>query len=68
MTVLLCGGTGALGSAVASRLAERGVDFRALVRPGTDGSALQQLGARLVVGDLADPDSLPLPSTGLRRW
>ena len=65
MTVLLCGGTGALGSAVASRLAERGVDFRALVRPGTDGSALQQLGAHLVVGGLTDPGSLPAAVDGV---
>jgi NADH dehydrogenase len=65
MTVLLCGGTGALGSAVASGLAERGVGFRALVRPGTDGSALQQLGAHLVVGDLTDPGSLPAAVDGV---
>jgi uncharacterized protein YbjT (DUF2867 family) len=41
--LLLVGGTGLLGGRIAGRLAERGVPFRALVRPGTDASALVAL-------------------------
>jgi uncharacterized protein YbjT (DUF2867 family) len=58
MTVLLCGGTGLLGGAIAGKLAERGVGFRALVRPQSDASALRQLGANIRIGDLTDRASL----------
>lgn len=56
--ILLCGGTGILGGRVASRLVERGVAVRALVRDQSDASALQQLGAEVVRGDLREPETL----------
>jgi uncharacterized protein YbjT (DUF2867 family) len=56
--ILLCGGTGMLGSRVAHRLAESGNEFQVLVRKTSDTSALRALGAKLVVGDLRDPESL----------
>jgi NADH dehydrogenase len=56
--VLLVGGTGQLGAAIAGKLAERGVPFRALVRPQSRGSALGELGADVRVGDLTDRASL----------
>jgi uncharacterized protein YbjT (DUF2867 family) len=60
--ILLCGGTGELGGRIALRLAERGVPFRALVRPGSEVRQLQESGAELVRGDLRDAASLA-PST-----
>ena len=56
--VLLCGGTGMLGGAIARSLAEHGVPFRALVRPNSDASALRELGADIRTGDFTDRASL----------
>jgi uncharacterized protein YbjT (DUF2867 family) len=63
--LLLCGGTGDLGSRIAARLADRGIPFRALVRPGSDGSALESLGADVVRGDLTDRASLDRALVGV---
>jgi uncharacterized protein YbjT (DUF2867 family) len=43
--LLLCGGTGDLGGRIAARLAERGIPFRALVRPTSETAALRALDA-----------------------
>jgi uncharacterized protein YbjT (DUF2867 family) len=64
--LLLVGGTGLLGGKIAERLAQRGVPFRALVRPQTDASALEALGAEVVRGDLTDRPSLPAALSGMR--
>ncbi|MBD3944869.1 SDR family oxidoreductase [Nocardioides ganghwensis] len=56
--ILVVGGSGDLGRRVVRRLREGGAQVRCLVRPGTDGSPLRELGAELVAGDLTDPDSL----------
>lgn len=64
--LLLCGGTGELGGRIAVRLAERGISFRALVRPGSDGSALESLGAEIVRGDLTDAATLEEAMIGVR--
>jgi len=58
MTVLLIGGTGLLGSAVAEQLAARGEPVRALVRDGKRVARLRALGFELVVGDLRDRHTL----------
>lgn len=58
MTVLLIGGTGLLGSAVAAELASRGEPVRALVRSGRRVARLRALGVELVVGDMLDPRAL----------
>lgn len=63
--LLLCGATGDLGSRIAARLAERGVPFRALVRPSSDASALEALGAPVVRGDLTAPTGLGPALTGV---
>jgi NADH dehydrogenase len=65
-TILVCGATGLLGSAIARGLAARGVPFRALVRPATDASALDGLGAEVARGDLRDPASLAPALEGVR--
>lgn len=58
MTVLLIGGTGLLGGAVAEELAARGEPVRALVRSGRRVARLRQLGFELEVGDLRDRRAL----------
>ena len=65
-TILLCGGTGALGGSVARHLHARGVPFRALVRPASDAAALEALGAEVVRGDLREPSSLKPALDGIR--
>jgi nucleoside-diphosphate-sugar epimerase len=55
---LVTGGTGLLGSHLAERLITQGRQVRALVRQRSDTRYLESLGADLVVGDLADPESL----------
>jgi dihydroflavonol-4-reductase len=52
------GATGFVGGAVARLLVERGHSVRALVRPATDGSALERAGVEVVRGDLLDATSL----------
>jgi NADH dehydrogenase len=63
--LLLCGGTGDLGGRIAARLAERGIPFRALVRPTSETAALRALDAELAVGDLTDRSSLDRAVTGM---
>jgi uncharacterized protein YbjT (DUF2867 family) len=58
MTVLLIGGTGLLGGAVAEELAARGESVRALVREGKRVARLRELGFELEVGDLRDRRTL----------
>jgi len=55
---VITGATGLLGSHVAERLRERGERVRALVRPTSDTTFLQQLGVELALGDLNEPPSL----------
>lgn len=55
---VVTGATGLLGSHIAEHLRERGERVRALVRPTSDTTFLQQIGVELAVGDLNDPDSL----------
>ncbi|MGO4584460.1 SDR family oxidoreductase [Arthrobacter sp. 2RAF6] len=56
--VLVVGGTGMLGSQVVSRLLVGGKQVRALVRPGSDPSRLEEVGATIARGDMMDPASL----------
>lgn len=64
-TILLCGGTGLLGGEIADRLHERGIPFRALVRPGSDASRLGAAGATVLRGDLRDRASLEAAVDGV---
>jgi NADH dehydrogenase len=63
--ILLCGGTGLLGFAIAERLAREGVAFRALVRPGTSPARLEALGAEIVRGDMRAAPSLAAAMDGV---
>ncbi|MEV0289490.1 NAD(P)H-binding protein [Kribbella sp. NPDC050820] len=56
--LLVVSGTGKLGGRVVRLLLARGADVRCLVRAGSDGARLEELGAKVVRGDLTDPRSL----------
>nr|BFE86273.1 NAD-dependent epimerase/dehydratase family protein [Planobispora longispora] len=58
MKVLVLGATGYIGSAVAGRLAERGHEVVALVRPKAGESRTVPGAAEVRYGDLTDPASL----------
>jgi uncharacterized protein YbjT (DUF2867 family) len=64
--IFLAGGTGELGRRVAERLRARDVELRALVRPQSDASALEALGAEIARGDFRDPESLRRGVDGAR--
>jgi dihydroflavonol-4-reductase len=55
---LVTGATGFVGAHVASALRARGLDVRALVRPGSPVDHLRSAGVELVEGDLLDRDSV----------
>jgi dihydroflavonol-4-reductase len=58
MKVFVTGGTGFIGSHVVQRLAAGGHEVTCLVRPGRSPEAIERQGARVMRGDLGDPDSL----------
>jgi dihydroflavonol-4-reductase len=58
MKALVTGASGFVGAAVARALLQAGWQVTALVRPSSNLRNLQQLGADLVTGDLADRASL----------
>ena len=64
--ILLCGGTGLLGSRIAQRLADRSLGFRALVRPGSDASDLERISAEIARGDRRDAATLPVAVAGVQ--
>jgi nucleoside-diphosphate-sugar epimerase len=55
--VFVTGATGYLGSAIAARAARAGHDVYGLTRDEGRGKALEAIGIKPVVGDLADPES-----------
>ncbi|MHC4695519.1 MAG: NAD-dependent epimerase/dehydratase family protein [Planctomycetota bacterium] len=66
-TALITGATGLLGSHIAEQLHLRNIPFRALCRPDSDTRFLQTLGAKIVYGDLTDPESLRRACLGIDR-
>jgi nucleoside-diphosphate-sugar epimerase len=57
--LLITGATGKVGSRFASRILAKGYDVRILVRDPAKASALAQLGAEVVTGDLNNESTLP---------
>ncbi|MEX0612197.1 MAG: NAD-dependent epimerase/dehydratase family protein [Pirellulales bacterium] len=57
--VLITGATGLVGRHFARRAAEAGYEVQAMVRRGSDRSALDGVPVRFVEGDLAQPETLP---------
>jgi uncharacterized protein YbjT (DUF2867 family) len=57
-TILVAGGTGLLGSAIASRLLDAGRHVRILTRDASRAAALIRKGAEVATGDLTDAASL----------
>jgi len=59
MRILITGAAGKVGSRLVPRMLAKGYDVRILVRDAARASALVQLGASVVIGDLYDPGTLP---------
>ncbi|MEK9138443.1 MAG: NAD-dependent epimerase/dehydratase family protein, partial [Bacteroidota bacterium] len=58
MRVFITGATGFIGSHVARRLAQAKHELRCLVRKTSDVTALREVGATLVPGDVTNKDSI----------
>lgn len=58
--VFVTGATGFIGGVLVRHLVKRGAEVTALVRPATDASTLEHLGARVVRGDVTEPATLDL--------
>lgn len=58
MRIFITGATGFIGSHVAQRLAQSKHELHCLVRETSDVTALRELGAALVPGDVTDKDSV----------
>ncbi len=65
MQVLITGANGFLGSALSRRLVGDGHRVRALVRPGSDASALDGVGVERVSGDVTEPGSVQRAVEGM---
>lgn len=63
-TVLVTGATGLVGRAFARRAVGAGYNVQAMVRPGSDRSALDGIAVEFVDGDLAKPETLPAAVAG----
>jgi nucleoside-diphosphate-sugar epimerase len=65
MKALITGATGFIGSHLVDRLVERDDTVRALVRPSSDVSYLEERGVELVRGDITDAASLAAAVAGV---
>jgi nucleoside-diphosphate-sugar epimerase len=65
MKILVTGATGKVGSRFVPRMLAKGYDVHILVRDAAKASALAELGARVVIGDLYSTDTLPPAVEGM---
>jgi nucleoside-diphosphate-sugar epimerase len=65
MKILVTGATGKVGSRFVPRLLAKGHDVSILVRDAAKASTLAELGARVVIGDLFNEDTLPPAVQGI---
>lgn len=63
--ILVCGGTGLLGSRIVEHLLDADEPVRALVRPDTDADTMRAAGVTIVRGDLRGPTGLRAALTGV---
>lgn len=66
MTVLVTGGTGFLGASLTRRLLSDGAEVRVLARSKAKAQPLTDLGADVVIGDIADPAAVRAAADGMR--
>ena len=62
--VFLTGATGMIGANIAEQLVAQGDDVDALVRVGSDTTAIEALGVRIHRGDITDPDAVLAAADG----
>jgi dihydroflavonol-4-reductase len=67
MTVLVTGATGFLGRRLVRLLRSQDEDVVALVRPGSDAAAVEELGARVVSGDVLVREDVRRAAEGVSR-
>jgi nucleoside-diphosphate-sugar epimerase len=65
MKILVTGATGKVGSRFVPRMLAKGYEVRILVRDAAKASALVELGARVVIGDLYSTETLPPAVEGI---
>lgn len=65
--ILITGATGKTGGEVARQLAAANLPFRALVRNVEKGRAVKALGAKIIVGDMADKAALQRAMEGVDK-
>lgn len=65
MNILVTGATGKVGSRFVPRLLAKGYNVSILVRDAAKASALAGLGAKVITGDLFDPNTLPPAVAGI---
>lgn len=65
MRILVTGATGKVGSRFVPRLLAKGYDVSVFVRDAAKAAALAGLGAKVVIGDLYDPNTLPAAVAGM---
>lgn len=64
MKILVTGATGKVGSRFVPRLLAKGYDVSVFVRDAAKAAELTRLGAKVIIGDLYDPGTIPAAVAG----